>query len=294
MLYEALQSGTYVVAVSGGVDSMSLLDMLSKQNDVKLIVAHFDHGIRSDSDLDRKLVASAAKKYGLPFVYEQGRLGIGASEDTARRARYAFLRNVQKNSSADAIVTAHHQDDALETAILNILRGTGRKGLSSIGDSRDLRRPLLKTAKADLKKYAEDQGIVWREDSTNADTTITRNYVRHVLLPKIGEAGRKKLRDIVTHIAILNKAIDRDIHIYLHTQPSRQSLDRHSFILLSHNLALEVLAEWLRTHGINQFDKPLLESIVTQAKVLAPGKRIDVNADYCILVGKETLVLARR
>ena len=294
MLYEALQPGTYVVAVSGGVDSMALLDMLAKQQDLHLIVAHYDHGIRPDSALDRRLVAEAAKKYKIPFVYEQGKLGPGASEDAARKARYAFLRNVQKKSKADAIITAHHQDDALETAILNILRGTGRKGLSSLSDRRDIRRPLLQSTKQDLKKYAKDQGIVWREDSTNADTAITRNYIRHILLPKIGATGRKKLRDIVTHIAVLNKAIDRDIHIYLHTQPSRQSLDRHSFILLSHDLALEIMAEWLRTHGITQFDSRLLETIVTKAKVLNPGKTIDINADYCLLVGKETLVLTHR
>lgn len=294
MLYEALQPGTYVVAVSGGVDSMALLDMLAKQKDIQLIVAHYDHGIRTDSDLDRQLVASAAKKYNVPFVYAQGKLGPDASENTAREARYAFLRTVLKQAKAHAIVTAHHQDDALETAILNILRGTGRKGLSSIADNRQLRRPLLKTTKDDLRKYAREQGIVWREDSTNKDTAITRNYVRHVLLPKIGQDGRKKLRDIVTHIAVLNKAIDRDIHIYLHTQPSRQSLDRNSFILLSHDLALEVLAEWLRTHNIKTFDSSLLELIVTKAKVLPPGKKIDVNAQFCILVGKETLVLTRR
>jgi len=294
MLYEALQPGTYVVAVSGGVDSMALLDMLVKQKDIQIIVAHYDHGIRTDSDLDRQIVASAAKKYNVPFVYAQGKLGPDASENTAREARYAFLRTVLKQAKAHAIVTAHHQDDALETAILNILRGTGRKGLSSIADNRQLRRPLLKTTKDDLRKYAREQGIVWREDSTNKDTAITRNYVRHVLLPKIGQDGRKKLRDIVTHIAVLNKAIDRDMHIYLHTQPSRQSLDRHSFILLSHDLALEVLAEWLRTHNIKTFDSSLLELIVTKAKVLPPGKKIDVNAQFCILVGKETLVLTRR
>ena len=294
MLNEALQPGTYVVAVSGGVDSMALLDMLAQQPDVKLIAAHYDHGIRSDSKLDRELVAAAAKKYKIPFVYEAGKLGLGTSENAARIARYDFLRKVQREAKADAIVTAHHQDDALETAILNILRGTGRKGLSSLGDSRELRRPLLNTTKKELQSYAKEQGIVWREDSTNADTTITRNYVRHILLPRIGAEGRKKLRDIITHIGVLNKAIDRDIHIYLHMQPSRQSLDRHSFILLSHKLALEVLAEWLRTHGITQFDRKLLESVVAQAKTLTPGKKIDVNGDYCILVGKETLVLTKR
>ena len=120
MLYDVLQPGTYVVAVSGGVDSMVLLDLLAKQPDIKLIVAHYDHGIRSDSKLDRELVASSAKKYKIPFVYESGNLGPGTSENQARIARYNFLRKVQKESKADAIVTAHHQDDALETAILNI------------------------------------------------------------------------------------------------------------------------------------------------------------------------------
>src|SRR5690606_4946866 len=129
-----LEPGHYVVAVSGGVDSMALLDMVAKQSrpKVSFTVAHFDHGIRDDSHLDRRLVGEVAQRHNLPFVYERGELGAGASEALAREARYAFLRKVQHSTGARGIMTAHHHDDVVETAVLNMLRGTGRKGLSSL------------------------------------------------------------------------------------------------------------------------------------------------------------------
>jgi tRNA(Ile)-lysidine synthetase-like protein len=127
-----LPKGRYVVAVSGGVDSVVLLDALSKLPNLELVVAHLDHGIREDSIEDRRFVASLAASYGLVFEYGEGRLGSGASEATAREARYNFLRGVKMKHDAKAIITAHHQDDLIETAILNMLRGTGRKGLTSL------------------------------------------------------------------------------------------------------------------------------------------------------------------
>ncbi|QQS18837.1 hypothetical protein IPL68_02130 [Candidatus Saccharibacteria bacterium] len=87
-------------------------------------MAHFDHGIRPDSVEDRKLVQKLAKQYGLPFVYDRAELGAGASEAVAREARYAFLSRVKEAVGADAIITAHHEDDVLETIIINWLRGT--------------------------------------------------------------------------------------------------------------------------------------------------------------------------
>src|SRR5690606_5271626 len=104
-----IRPGKYVVAVSGGVDSMVLLDLLRQKPKLELIVAHFDHGIRPDSAEDRKLVQRVAKHYDLPFVYAEGKLGPKASEALAREARYAFLRRVQAEQGAEAIITAHHQ-----------------------------------------------------------------------------------------------------------------------------------------------------------------------------------------
>src|SRR6185436_20114617 len=124
----SVRPGKYVVAVSGGVDSMVLLDLLRQKPKLELVVAHFDHGIREDSAQDRKLVQRIAKAYGLPFVHAKGNLGPKAGEALAREARYAFLRQVQADHDAKAIITAHHQDDMLKTAIMNLLRGTGRRG----------------------------------------------------------------------------------------------------------------------------------------------------------------------
>src|SRR5665213_4424111 len=101
--------GKYALAVSGGVDSMALLDMLAKKPGVNLVVAHFNHGIRGDSGHDEKLVKQAAAAYGLIFELGAARLGKGASEAAAREARYDFLNRVMKKHQADAIISAHHQ-----------------------------------------------------------------------------------------------------------------------------------------------------------------------------------------
>jgi tRNA(Ile)-lysidine synthase len=188
-----VEPGKYVVAVSGGVDSVVLLDLLRMYPGVRVVVAHFDHGIRDDSHLDRAHVQALARRYRVPFVYDKGRLGAGASEADARTARYDFLRKAQAASEADAIVTAHHQDDVLETAIINLLRGTGRKGLSSLTSGEGIIRPLLDVPKSEIIDYAKRHRLQWREDSTNLSTDILRNRVRHELLPNWSAHDKHRL-----------------------------------------------------------------------------------------------------
>src|ERR1051326_4577924 len=98
--------GKYILAVSGGVDSMALLDILAGQPGVELIVAHFNHGIRPDSMREERLVKNTAKKYGLKFELGHGNLDLAASEDQARQARYRFLKSVKRKYGADKIITA--------------------------------------------------------------------------------------------------------------------------------------------------------------------------------------------
>ncbi len=107
--------GKYVLAVSGGVDSMTLLHLLSKKPVVELVVAHFDHGIRPDSTEDERLVAETAQEYNLPLEVGHGKLDAGASEKNAREARYQFLESVAKKHTAKGVITAHHQDDLIGT-----------------------------------------------------------------------------------------------------------------------------------------------------------------------------------
>jgi tRNA(Ile)-lysidine synthetase-like protein len=167
-----VEPGKYVVAVSGGVDSVVLLDLLRMYPGVHVVVAHFDHGIRDDSHLDRAHVQTLAQRYQLPFVYDKGRLGPGASEADARTARYDFLRKAQVASSADAIITAHHQDDVLETAIINLLRGTGRKGLSSLTSGEGIIRPLLEVPKSEIIDYAKRHRLQYTQGDLDREWFI--------------------------------------------------------------------------------------------------------------------------
>lgn len=286
--------GQYVIAVSGGVDSVTLLHMLKNLPDIHLTVAHFDHGIREDSKEDRQLVERLASRYHLPFVYHEGHLGPGTCESEARKARYEFLRKVQKATLADAIVTAHHQDDLIETAIINLFRGTGRKGLSSLQNVDKLLRPLLHIPKRDLVAYAQEHSLVWRNDSTNQDTRYLRNYVRAAIVPKFSKQGRERFLQNIIRTTELNKLIDRDLTNYLHMQLSLLELDRNDFIMLPHVVACEVMVAWLRNNGIRKFDKRLLERLVVSAKTLPAGKQVDVDLECIMILDPDKLALSTR
>jgi tRNA(Ile)-lysidine synthetase-like protein len=293
-MFTSLQPGRYIVAVSGGVDSVVLLDLLQRQPELNITVAHFDHGIRDDSAEDRKLAGELAAKYKLPFVYDEGHLGPAASESEAREARYRFLHTVRQNIQAAAIITAHHQDDVLETALLNLLRGTGRKGLTSLQSTDHIKRPLLHVPKHQLINYAKANGLKWREDSTNLDTRYRRNYVRSQLMTQLTAMQRHKLLAHIRYLQQLNHKIDRHIAEQLLLQPAANHLERSYFVKLPHSVSKEVLAAWLRQNGVRQFDRKGLERIVVAMKTYAPNQAIDVNQEYTVEVGKEILALKPR
>ena len=283
-----------MVAVSGGVDSMVLLDLLRQMPKVRLVVAHFDHGVRPDSASDRKLVARIAKAYNLPFVYAKGNLGPGASEALAREARYAFLRKVQAEQKAEAIITAHHQDDMLETAIMNLLRGTGRRGLSSLKSRKSLVRPLLDWTKKDIREYAEEHDLVWAEDSTNSDETYLRNYIRHNILSRFTKQGRESLVRHMKQASKINEEIDELLDKDLAGQPAKDELNRSWYLQLPYAVATEMMAAWLRRNGILQFDRHLIERLVVAAKTATPGKLADINAHHVVKFTKDRIKLADR
>lgn len=162
---------------------MVLLDLLAVRKGYELVVAHFDHGIRADSKTDRLMVESLAKKLKLPFIYKEGKLGSKATEETARDRRYDFLKHVRRQHKADGIITAHHLDDALETAVFKAAKGMPEAALTPMHNNTQIIRPLLGISKQELVSYAESRGLPWREDSTNLDLAITRNFIRHRVMP---------------------------------------------------------------------------------------------------------------
>ena len=289
-----IEPGTYVVATSGGVDSMVLLDILRRQPGVKIIVAHYDHGIRNDSGQDRQLVQDVAARHGLQFVYDQGNLGSNTSEDVARQARYAFLHRVRDASKARAIITAHHQDDLLETAIHNMLRGTGRRGLVSLRSREHIQRPLLHIPKADITAYAKAQGLAWNEDSTNTDLRYRRNYIRHQIMPKFSINQKKELLQHIRNIHRLHEELESQLINHLHLHPGKNQLNRHWFIMLPHGVAREVMATWLRLHGITEITSGIIERLIVASKTFVPGKQADIDKDHILQIKKDILALERR
>lgn len=276
-----LDVGKYVVAVSGGVDSMVLLELLRRRPDLRLVVVHFDHGIRADSSDDRELVQRVAMSHNIPFEYATAQLGPDASEEEARTARYDFLRHVCKKHNAIAIITAHHQDDLLETTIINLLRGTGWRGLSSLRSTPDLLRPLLSYPKADIVQYARQQGLVWHEDSTNADDRHMRNYVRHQIIPKMPSASKEKLLQYIVRQNELTTSIDNETNMWLHnhSQPveSALALPRHQLIMLPQHVAHELLQGVLRRQSGKSMQRPQADRAVLFCKVAKSGKIMQLN-----------------
>jgi tRNA(Ile)-lysidine synthase len=287
-----LKPGRYVLAVSGGVDSVVLLDLLAGQPGLRLTVAHFDHGIRPESKADRLLVQSLAEAHNLPIAYDRAELGPGTSEAAARQARYHFLHKVRLAAQAEAIVTAHHGDDRLETAIINILRGTGRRGLSSLRSSPLVVRPLLAVSKQELVSYARAQNLRWHEDSTNSDDSYLRNYVRHNILNKFSNAQRQQLNRYIEAAEKVNRQADHHLANWLHLQPVARQLNRTWFVSLPHQVSKEVLASWLRENQIS-YDRSALERLVVAAKTFEAGKKADVNNWTFMDIKKDSLALSQ-
>lgn len=193
---------TVVVAVSGGADSVALLDILTRLDDERLvlIVAHLNHCLRgAESDADEQFVADLAARYQLPFlavrvdVASLAAAGGLSLEDAGRQARYAFFHEVARRRGAGSIAVAHHLDDQAETVLIRLLRGAGGAGLSAmaaVGDNL-VKRPLLQVGRCELEGYLKKRGLSWRTDSTNADTTILRNSIRHELIPVLRKYNPK-------------------------------------------------------------------------------------------------------
>ncbi|TXG76145.1 tRNA lysidine(34) synthetase TilS [Patescibacteria group bacterium] len=294
-----VEPGTWVVAVSGGVDSMVLLDLvhqlqLRRPDDYTFTVAHFDHGIRPDSSEDRRLVQQQARTFRLPFVYEEAHLGAGTSEAVAREARYAFLERVCQAVKAQGIMTAHHQDDVLETAAHHLLRGTGRRGVSALTEHLRRSRPLLAKSKRRLQEYARSHDVQWREDSTNQDLRYTRNYIRHQVLAKSMPAERAQLIAIINKTQELNQEIDELLANTLHMQPHARQLSRRWFIGLPHAVAREVLYAWFRTHNIQGIQRAMIERAVIAIKTGRSGKCYGVDKHHTLLLSKSVAELTDR
>ena len=261
---------TYLVAVSGGVDSVCLLDILA-QTENRLIVAHVDHGIRGEeSAADARFVAALAQKYGLPFVSSALHLAAHASEELARAQRYDFLLSQAKKHHA-TIATAHHADDVVETIALNLTRGTGWRGLAVLARA-EIYRPLINLQKTQLYDYAVRRKLEWTEDATNASDAYLRNRLRRKLAAaQVDEPALLALR---ARQLQLSREVARQTDRLL----ARFSGSRYVFGQLDEAVACELLASDIaRQTGRPRPTRPRASRALLAVRAARPGSRYDVG-----------------
>ncbi len=199
------------VAVSGGADSVALLHVLARlarRRGWKLEVLHFDHGLRGEeSDGDRRFVEELAAGMGLVCHVECADVRAAAQganvEQTARQMRYRFFAEVRARQSLDVVATGHTASDQAETVLLRVLRGAAAESLAGIRPVNDgwVVRPLIEMTRGQVREWLRAEGIEWREDASNVDTSYDRNRMRHELLPLLRREWNPGVEEALARLA---------------------------------------------------------------------------------------------
>lgn len=223
---------TVIAGISGGPDSMALLDTLvkfSKRIPCTLLIAHVNHGLRGKaSNLDEKLVLDMTKKYGCAVELKKLSLSKTHIEVRAREERRKFFEYLKEKYGAKWIITAHHLDDNIESIFLHFLRGSGPAGLAGMQIAKDSYfRPFLKVSKKEILSYVKRQKIPYRIDKTNKKNTFRRNLLRNKIFPLL-----KKINPHFEKTILRNAEIFRDIDAWL-SKEAKQFLAKNPESLFS-------------------------------------------------------------
>lgn len=279
-----------ILAVSGGVDSIVLLAMY-KQADI--VVAHIDHGTRKSSAEDANFVRQKCQELGVKFYETKLELGEGVSEELARKKRYEFLKTIQ-DKEGGTLCTAHHLDDVLESIAINLIRGTGWRGLTPFyGD--ELVRPFIITKmwKRDVLKFAGEQNICFRQDPTNYEADYLRNRVRE----KMAEL------DVTTRVDIIN-LFEKQNELRgkiekLVTELAKQTVmgknfhKKELFLTADEKVAIEVLREICLMHGYSLTRKQLGDFLLA-IKTYAPHKKFNLPKNHFVTILKNYIMFEEK
>ena len=277
-LEERCPAGTRVLcAVSGGMDSMCLLYLLSawgRETGIAVTAAHYNHLHRGEESYrDETFVRERCEEMGIPFVCGRGDM-IGHAEKTGqtleeagRELRYGFLAEQMRLTESNFILTAHHADDNAETVLLNLLRGAGARGLSGIPAERDgILRPFLCHTREELAAYAERRGVLWLEDTTNALDVAARNVLRHRVLPALRELNPKAVENIARAAELLRR--------------DEETLSAMAEELLRSSGHFEENRARLAVSPLLEAERAVADRAVDEAVTRAAGHRKDLTARH--------------
>lgn len=257
-------SGTFIVAFSGGYDSMCLLDMLHKCN-YDIVAVHLNHNWRGkESENEAKVCEAFAKSRGIKFYTETLDTSVPKTETSAREARYDFFKRCAKKFNSQVVFTAHNYDDNAETVLYRIIKGTGIIGLQGIAEHRDIfYRPLLTTKREDIENYCEQNGLTPNKDSSNENTKYKRNFIRKELLPLMKEIN-PKVADAINSLSKI----------------ARENNDEKTAI-----------RELLIKHNID-YDRKKIDEIfefITTNKSSKSGKTLSLTKDLWLFVNQNSI-----
>ena len=288
-----------ILAVSGGVDSMVLLDIFKDDKDV--LVAHFNHGTRKSADDDEEFVKECCKKYNVSVVTDKAKLGSDASEETAREARYNFLFSVRDSvkkrvpNEEVMIYTAHHLDDLVESVFINLSRGTSWRGLTPFSTA-GVFRPflsddvLLPESKGDILTYAARHKITFREDPTNSSDKYLRNRIREKIKPMDPEehfALNQKMKKLYFSQTEIRNEIERILEDLM---PEDGVFKRAWFKDLDDNIAIEILRFALNKCDLS-LTGPQLNDFLNAIRTYQPEKKFNLPEGRLITIHKNHFTL---
>ncbi len=241
-----------LVAVSGGVDSVALLEALVRSGR-RPIVLHVDHGWRSESQVEAKAVAALAQRHGLTFLTTRLRLAK-KSESAARTARYAFFARAATRFGCRDLVLGHHADDQVETFLLQLLRGagSGARGMEAMSTrgALYLHRPWLALWKTEIVAYARARALTWSDDPTNLDPRHRRNLIRHQLLPALAKLTGPETPRHLWRAAEIARAENEWLDSLCHEAAGRATLPVAALRAAPLGQQRRTLLRWLQGRGI--------------------------------------------
>ncbi|AYN04739.1 MULTISPECIES: tRNA lysidine(34) synthetase TilS [unclassified Flavobacterium] len=292
-----LEKKKLLLATSGGLDSMVMVHLFT-QLDYDFAIAHCNFQLRGiESFGDQDFVSSAATTLKCPFFVTQFDTEAFAkdyklsTQVAARELRYNWFYELLESNGYDYILTAHHADDNLETFIINLSRGTGLEGLLGIPEQNDsLIRPLLPFSREEIKQYAEDNNIEWREDSSNASNKYLRNKIRHDLVPILKEINPNFLMAFQKTQEYLQEAqiMVEDASIMVYQQVAKEINDEIHFDLTQLKRLTNYksyLYQWLKEYEFSAWDD-IYELVESQS-----GKQV-FSPEFRLIKDRTTLILS--
>ena len=268
----------YYIAYSGGLDSTVLLHLFSliKQTEkINLTAIHVNHGISHNADKWQKHCTDICHEFGVTLISEKISIESNNGEGLEARARELRYKTLKKHLlPGDVLVTAHHQDDLIETMIFNLLRGSGPAGLSGIPRSRRFNnswiiRPMLGFSRRDIEQYAKDKNLIWVDDESNDQTTQDRNYIRHNVLPVIlnrWPSANKTLARVARHQSELASLLENIASDDLSgiTDSKDNSLDCLKLTIYDRPRIKNMLRFWIKNNNFDMPSEIILESILNE------------------------------